>query len=423
MRFYKNKRQKDELLDFDEDMNLAKTSSKKWLLITGVLVLFLAFSMLAAWWLYTKYKPTHTTSKTSDKSQPAAADPNTLRLIATGDTIAHDAINKAAKKPDGSYDYYQFIKNMQPFFDKSDVRFCNQAVPGGGDEFGISGYPIFNSPKEVAGGLHKLGCNVINIGTNHTFDKGQPVIDAWLKHWDSLPNILAVAGANRSEEEQNKLRYFTQKGVRFAFLSYTTYTNAPPPNTYGVNVFSEELAAKQLKEARGNADIVLVSMRWGTEYSSQVNTSQQATAQFLADNGADVVLGHGPHVFQPVKQVSSKDGQRQTLVWYSLGNFMSAQLEIEALVNGIAVMDIDTKTKKISNVRLMPIYMHYEWTAEQKAREDLLSRHSFALYPLDQAAEPLKKSQNNTTVDAQRERLQKIIGEDSPVTLLSSGKF
>lgn len=426
MQFYKNNLPKSEPLDFDDNIEAPKTSRKKRLII-GIVIILLVAVAVVAWLVLSRNRATKTASTpTTNKSQATAptSQPERLRLIATGDTIAHDAINKAAKKPDdGTYDYYQFMKNMQPFFDKSDVRFCNQAVPGGGEEHGISGYPVFNSPTAVADGLNKLGCNVINTGTNHTFDKGQPVIDSWLKHWDSLPNVLAVAGANRSKEEQNKLRYFTQKGVRFAFLSYTTYTNSPPANSYGLNMYSEQVAAKQLREARNNADVVLVSMRWGTEYSSNVNTQQQTIAQFLSDNGADIVFGHGPHVLQPVKQVTSKDGQRQTLVWYSLGNFMNAQLETEALVNGVATMDIDVKSKKITDISLMPIYMHYEWTAEQKARQDLLSRHSFALYPLDKATDQLKKSQLNTTVEAQRDRLLKVLGQDSPVKLIDSSQY
>ena len=248
-----------------------------------------------------------TTSKPAIPQKQADTAPNKeyIRLIATGDTIAHDAINAAAKNSDGSYDYYQFMKPLQPYFDKADVRFCNQAVPGGGVQFGISGYPVFNSPLEVARDMNRLGCNVVNTGTNHTFDRGQSVIDAELNYWDKLPNTLAVAGANRSSQEQNTIRYFSVKGVRFAFLSYSTYTNAKPTNSYGLNMFDQTTARTQVTEARSKADVVIVSMRWGTEYSSGINAQQLSYSQLLADWGADVVLGHGPHVLEPVKDRKS----------------------------------------------------------------------------------------------------------------------
>ena len=358
-----------------------------------------------------------TTPKIIKSENPKATDH--IRFIATGDTIAHDAINAAAKGSDGTYNYYQFMKSLQPYFDKADVRFCNQAVPGGGVSFGISGYPVFNSPLEIAHDLNKLGCNVVNTGTNHTFDRGQSVINAELNYWDTLPNMLAVAGANRSQKEQETVRYFDVKGVKFAFVSYTTYTNSSPATTYGLNMYNDTIAKQQILSAKSKADIVIVSMRWGTEYSPNINALQSQISQKLTDYGADVVLGHGPHVLQPVKQLQGVNGNK-TLVWYSIGNFMNAQIPIESLVSGIAVMDINTSTKKLELPKFLPIYMHYEWTAQQKAQSDLLKRHAFTISPLDQSADLLTRSQNNTTVAEQTSRVQLRLNQFTPVTLLTS---
>lgn len=364
--------------------------------------------------------PTNTVPSVSTK--PDASNSKRLRIIATGDTIAHDALNAAAKQPKGGYDYYQFMAPLKPYFDASDVRFCNQAVPGGGEAFGIKGYPVFNSPLEVARDLQRLGCNVVNTGTNHTFDLGQPVINAELDYWDKLPNVLAVAGANRSAAEQQKLRTFTVKGVKFAFLSYSTYSNSPPPNSYGLNMYDPKTAEADIKRARTQADIVIVSMRWGTEYSPEINDSQSKISQQLADMGVDVVIGHGPHVLQPVKQLTGKE-HHSTLVWYSIGNFLNAQVPIESLVSGLAVIDVNLSTKKIEAPAYLPIYMHYEWTAEQKKQEDLLARHAFTMVPLDQAASLLARSQNNTTVEAQTERVTRLLNSETPVKMLTSKNF
>ncbi|MEI6480734.1 MAG: CapA family protein [Candidatus Saccharibacteria bacterium] len=357
-------------------------------------------------------------STDSDKKKLSNTTKKYVRILASGDTIAHDALNAQAKKSDGSYNYYQFMKPMQPYFDTADINFCNQAVPGGGTQFGISGYPVFNSPLEVARDLNKLGCNVVNTGTNHTFDRGQAVIDAQLNYWDTLPGMLAVAGANRNQTEQNTIRYFTVRGVKFAFLSYSTYTNTPPATQYGLNMYSDATAEAQTRAARSSADIVIVSMRWGTEYSSSINAQQEQISQSLSDWGADVILGHGPHVLQPVKIVSGSGG-RQTTCWYSLGNFLNAQIPIESLTNGLAIMDIDIATKKIKAPEFVPIYMHYEWTADEKAREDLLKRKNFTLVPLETSASLLKKSQNNTSVGVQTERIKKVLNQFTTVKLVS----
>ena len=162
----------------------------------------------------------------------------------------------------------------------------------------------------------------------------------------------------------------------------------------------------------------MVSMRWGTEYSSSINDQQSQISQHLSDWGADIILGHGPHVLQPVKILKGSDG-RQTICWYSLGNFLNAQIPIESLANGLAIMDVDIATKKLKAPEYVPIYMHYEWTADEKTREDLLKRKNFSLVPLDSAATLLKKSQNNTTVEAQTNRIQKTLNQFTTVPLIS----
>lgn len=348
-----------------------------------------------------------------------------IRLTATGDMIAHDTINDNAKKADGSYDYAALMSDMRPFFDKNDINFCNQATPAGGEAFGYSGYPSFNAPVDFARGLEGVGCNLINLGTNHTNDKGQALIDATVAAWDNREGVLAAAGANRSVEEQKKPRRFTVEDITFEFLSYTTYTNKPINNNFGINRYQEETAKAEVKAAQENADIVIVSMRWGTEYSPDVNAQQDQIAKVLADAGADVVFGHGPHSLQPVKTIKASDG-REVPVWFSLGNFLNSQLDIETLIGGFAVMDIDIASKKISSVGFMPVYQHYEWTAEQAQRRnntDLLARRNFQMVPLDKAADLLAKSHHSTTVEAQTERVKQVLNKYTKVPIIESSKY
>lgn len=345
-----------------------------------------------------------------------------IKFIATGDMIPHDAINQEAEQVDGSYSYAPMFGDMKTVFDSSDLRFCNQAVLGGGVKFGISGYPKFNSPTDFTNDMARLGCNLINTGSNHTNDFNQAVISASVEAWQGLPNIYAVAGANTSESEMQKVHYFEIKGVKFAFVSYTTYSNEPSPSGFSVTMYSDQLAQKQVTEAKSKADIVIVSMRWGNEYSAEANTSQKLLAGKLTNYGADIILGHGSHVLQPMEKLSLDDG-RQAFVWYSLGNFLNAQLDPPSLFNGIAVMQINTDTKKISVNGYLPIYMHYEWTAEQKAKGNLMARHNFKLYTFDDGQSALAKSQNNTTIEEQTKRIKDIFNKMTPVDILSKNQY
>ncbi len=347
-------------------------------------------------------------------------DPNTIRMLATGDFIAHDAINLQAKTAEGAYDYLPMLTEMRPFFKDSDINFCNQATLAGGEAYGITGYPIFNAPSEWIDAMSDLGCNVINTGTNHTNDKGQAAITAQLEKWDSKGNIYAVAGSNRSSDEQSKVRYFEVKGVKFAFVSYSTYSNTPNPNPYSLSRFNDELVVPQMTEATMQADVVIVSMRWGTEYSETINTAQEQQAQKLTDLGADIILGHGTHTLQPVKRLKGTlpDGSpHESIVWYGLGNFLNAQLETSGLTGCVATFNIDVPSKKITDTTCLPFYMHYEWTAEEKAKEDLLARQNFKIVPLETAQELLAKSQLDTTVEAQINRIQMLLNTYTKVSI------
>lgn len=408
--------------------NKPKRSKKKLFIIFVVIILLIGLAV--GGFLFWKSK-SNNSEQANNQAEVAPAvteveqapevTKKTVRFVATGDMIAHDAILKQGKTANG-YDFSPMLANMKPYFDKADVKFCNQATPAGGEAYGYTGYPIFNAPIEWPRAIEGVGCNVVNIGTNHTNDKGQGLVDATVAAWDGRQNVLAVVGANRSAEEQAKIRYFEKDGLKFAVLSYSTYSNSPITNGYAINMYDTTKANTEITEAKKNADIVIVSMRWGTEYSPTIDATQEKVSQELADAGATVVVGHGPHFLEPVKKLSGKGGN-ETIVWYSLGNFLNTQLEAESLVGGFAVMDIDTESKKITELKFMPVYSHYEWTAQEKAANNLLARKNISMYPLDKSAEYLPKSQIGTTVEAQTDRVTKLLNQYSQVTIIKSDQY
>lgn len=351
---------------------------------------------------------TETTTTEAEK-----VDDTTIRLLATGDFIAHDSVNSAAKQGDGSYDYLPLMADFADIFRQADIRFCNDPILNGGAQFGITGYPVFNSPTEFVTDMGKLGCNLVNTASNHSFDKTQAEISASVAAWESVPNMLAVAGQNSSQAAHDRVSYFTVKGVKFAFVAYTTYTNRPLANNYGVTFFSQDLAKQQIGEAKQNgAEIIIASMRWGTEYSPNVNAMQKQNAQFLADQGVSLILGHGPHVLQSAQELTGSGGNK-TVVWYSLGNFLNTQIPPETLFNGLATVDFDSKTKQITKLQYVPIYMHYEWTAAQAKAENLSARKNLHLYFLEDATDAMLQSNAlSTTVEAQKQRISGTLSQN-----------
>ncbi len=356
--------------------------------------------------------------KTETAENQGTSKSDRLRIIAGGDMLPHDSINQQAKTADG-YDYKPFFGEVEKYFKAADVRFCNQEAPSAGGS--VRGYPAFNAPEQFARDLSSVGCNVISLANNHSNDIGQTGIDKTVRLWEEI-KPLAHAGSNRTAEEQQQVKYFESKGVKFAFVAYAEYSNNRDVTSYGLNLLSENLVASQLKEAHSKADIVLVSVHWGTEYSPAANAMQEQWANTFAAHGADIVMGHGPHVLQPVKKLL-KAGGGETIVWFSLGNLLSTQLDTGSLIGGLAVMDINTSSKEITEVAFLPMYMHYEWTADEMAREDLLKRRNIKLYALDASTDALARSQNNTSVEAQTKRVTDLLNQFTSVKILKSSEY
>lgn len=385
------------------------------------LLILLTIGLLVGGWLvYTKLNDNqHHDNVSGNSRSKKSTKPENIRLIAGGDMLPHETVNFRAKK-NNSYDYAQFFEKIQPVFNSADIVFCNQESPSA-PNLTVSAYPTFNAPKEFARDLSKIGCNVIGLANNHLLDKGQAGVDGTRAEWDKI-KPLAVAGANRNQAEQDKVAYFEIKGVKFAFVAYSEISNDTSLNGYSLNKFDEKLVKSQLAAASAQADIVMVSAHWGKEYNSSANPAQEKWAKTFADNGADIVFGTGPHVLQPIKKLA-KDGGGETVVFYSLGNLLSTQLDIESLIGGLAVLDISAKTKTIESIGFFPTYMHYEWTANEKSRQDLLARKNLMIYPLELSAGPLDKSQNKTTVQAQTDRITDLLNKFTDVKILTLKDF
>ncbi len=344
-----------------------------------------------------------------ETAEPEA--PRAIRIAAVGDMLPHDTVNLRAEVGDG-YDYTPFFTNVQPYVADADIVFCNQESPSAGNNFGVTGYPTFNAPVEFSRDLEKFGCNVINLANNHVADKGQDGVNGTLDTWKAL-SPLAVSGANRDAASQAEPAYFEVGGRKIAFIAFTDLSNNTSIPSHTINMFSDSLVERLATEAAANADFVIASAHWGVEDSSTVTVGQRNWAKMLAQNGVDLIIGTGPHVLQPVEKIGN------TYVFYSLGNFLSTQLEIEQLTGGIAYIDVPLG-EGAPTVSFLPTYMHYTWSADEAAVEDLLARNNLNLYPLDKAESRIADSLFDTTMQEQLTRITKLLNAETPVEILTS---
>jgi poly-gamma-glutamate synthesis protein (capsule biosynthesis protein) len=182
-------------------------------------------------------------------------------------------------------------------------------------------------------------------------DKGEKAIIATLDFWDRFSQVT-VLGINRSEEAKSKPVLKEINNIKTGFLSYTYGTKAipvPADKTYLVSLINKENMAREIDTLRPLCDVLVVSMHWGEEYSHTQSKEQEELAVFLAEHNVDIVLGHHPHVIQPVEYIQRPDG-RFMLCYYSLGNLISAQTQVPAMLGALAYIKLKKEPAQPENI-------------------------------------------------------------------------
>lgn len=283
------------------------------------------------------------------------------RIFMVGDALIHSSIYQDAKQSDGSYDFRSMLEHIKPIASKYDLKYYNQETILGGASLGYSNYPRFNSPQEVGDAFVDAGFNMVSLATNHTMDKGEVGVINSVNYWKSKENVV-FSGQWKSSEERELAEIHEINGIKYAFFSYTTWTNGlntPRGKEYLNNVYSNEKAKADIEKVKDKVDIIIVAMHWGNEYSHGVSSSQTDIANYLSSLGVNLIIGAHPHVVEPVEYIN--DGK--TFVIYSLGNFISDQIGIEKLtglmmeVTVKKVVDVDDSvTVSIENPKAELIY-------------------------------------------------------------------
>ena len=269
-----------------------------------------------------------------------------LSMVMVGDALIHDAVYYAYKKGN-NYDFTNMFKYIKPVVEKYDLAYYNQETILGGKELGLSNYPQFNSPQEVGDGFLNAGFNLVSMATNHTLDRyyltgGKTVLNSrnyWNKKMEENKELIA-AGSYNSKEEQEEIVIREKNNIKYALLSYTIHTNGlpvPSGKEYVVNIYNKDRVKKDIEKYRDKVDLLMVAMHWGEEYVHYPVTEQKNIAKYLASLNVDIVIGCHSHTVQPIEFIDD------TLIIYSLGNFVSSQIGTDRLIGLLADVDI-TKT-------------------------------------------------------------------------------
>ena len=290
----------------------------------------------------------------------------TISMAVVGDIMCHspnykDAYNASTKK----YDFSTFFPQIKSYISNADIAVGNLETTFAGGNKAYSGYPTFNSPPQLAKDVQDLGIDVLTTSNNHSMDSGYNGVINTIDTLDDLG--ISHTGTFKSEEDKNKILIKDVNGVKIAFLSYTYGTNGiaiPKGKEYCINLIDKDLIKKQLESAKAqNPDVICVSMHWGIEYKLQPNTEQTDLADYLFENGADIILGSHPHVLEPMEKrtVTLSDGTKKDgFVIYSLGNFISAQKDKytkDSIILNLKITKHSQGNITIDSYDYTPIYM------------------------------------------------------------------
>ncbi len=259
----------------------------------------------------------------AEKKKDKVIEEKRMSLVMVGDVLIHEAVYKDALNSDGTYSFDKMFKQIKPILKDYDLKYCNQESIIGGSDLEISGYPAFNSPDEIGDTITKLGFNLIGLANNHAFDKGEKAVIYSNNYWNKK-NVI-TSGSYLSQEQRDNIEVYEQNGIKYAFLAYTTGINGnnlPSDKEYLINIYDKEKVKNDINKIKNKVDFIMVAMHWGDEYTNTPTNIQKEIANYLSGLGVNLIIGTHPHVVQPIEYIDD------TLVIYSLGNFISNQLVI-----------------------------------------------------------------------------------------------
>ena len=256
---------------------------------------------------------------------------DTINIYIIGDVMLHTAqIDR---------DFAPFLEELTPYADKADLAIANMEFPLGGKPY--TGYPAFSSPTSYADYVADKGFNVFLTANNHILDKGDDGLQKTIDYYSSMKHIKFTGAATKDIADSlvNPL-ILNVNGAKIALVNFTYGTNFGMAGNGNVihTMNKKDVGAMFDKAKAARADMIIALPHWGEEYVLKHNKKQEEWAEWLAEEGADVIIGSHPHVVQDTTTIHTKDGRKVPVV-YSLGNAVSnmsltnTRLELAATVS------------------------------------------------------------------------------------------
>ncbi|MGO1549504.1 MAG: CapA family protein [Nesterenkonia sp.] len=284
-------------------------------------------------------------------TQPEQRD-GEIRVSMVGDVLLHGNLLELGKKS-GDYTYSKQLGGAADLIQGSDCASVNLENIAAGEKYGLSGFPKFNAPEEILDGLKDNGFQVMSVANNHMLDKGEEGLSDSLNHIRSRG--LHVTGAGERADKRASEAVIDIAGTRVGFVSFTdgaklrveragqTHINYFAGEDSGTKMFHRVSPIKKKVNAlRRYADVLVLQLHFGEEYHRQPSSFQKEFIASLAELGIDAIVGHHPHVLQPIEWIQNSRG-KDILVAYSLGNYFSGQAGVHRQIGGVLTFGVEPK--------------------------------------------------------------------------------
>ena len=355
-------------LNFRERSN-ARASLLASVIVLAILVLFfnqLDYRLIRKPAIDAQKKAAAAKAKADQEAADTTAETTTASVIAVGDNLYHQSLIDAGASSDGNWNYDKIYTHITDAIKDADIKMIDQETVFTTDHDSVSSYPSFATPTEVGDAIIKAGFNVVESANNHIDDFGEGFLTDTLNFWKTKYPDVTLLGIHDSQEDADTVKIREVNGIKIAFLDYTYGTNVGgiEGKDYMIDMIRKDKITAMIQKAKQQADCIIFVAHWGTEDETMPNEYEKQWAAYLMEQGVNVIIGGHPHVLQPYGRLTDDKGT-ETVVFYSLGNFVSTQQKLEELLGGMAKFTIqktvqDGKTSiEILTPTVEPLVMHY----------------------------------------------------------------
>ncbi|MDD5805431.1 CapA family protein [Blautia sp. HCP3S3_H10_1] len=340
-----------------------------------------------------------------EEAAVSAPEVTTATVLAVGDNLVQPSLLASGQSDTGAWNYDSVYTNLKADIQAADVAIVNQETPFTADHNAVSGTAPYATPTEIGDALVNAGFNVVTSATSLIDDNGASMITETLNYWKTSHPDVTLAGIHESQTGTDAPKIVEINGIKIAILNYTfpaygsqtdsssdssedgtedsavasdstggTTTSSATASSKGsmIDTFNTTDVAAAVKQAKSSADCVIFCANWGKTEEPMPTEYEKEWANFLMEQGVDVVLGTNPNVLQPYGYLTDDSGHNM-LIYYSLGNFVTGQETLKQLLGGMAAFTIqktvegDQTTVQVQNASMTPLVMHYSYDNQEYA--------------------------------------------------------